>query len=105
MAVLYNNRGYGASLASEFVKQINAVKDIEIVFYETYKVGAKDFSKEINSLKIKLPNLVFFAGEYGDAAKFLKQLRGAGLNTVFLGSEGVFDQEFIVSAKGNSEKA
>ena len=105
IAVLYNNRGYGASLASEFVKQINAVKDAEIVFYETYKVGANDFSKEINSFKIKLPGLVFFIGEYGDAAKFLKQLRGAGLNTAFLGSEGVFDQEFIISAKGNSEKA
>ena len=105
VAVLYNNRGYGASLASEFVKQINTDKDSDIIFYEMYKVGADDFSKEINNLKIKLPDLVFFVGEYGDAAKFLKQLRNSGLKTAFLGSEGVFDQEFISSAKGHSERA
>ena len=105
IAVLYNNRGYGASLASEFVNQINSEKDSEVVFYETYKVGTNDFSKEINGLKIKLPDLVFFVGEYGDAAKFLKQLRNTGLKTAFLGSEGVFDQEFINSAKGHSERA
>ena len=105
IAVLHNNRDYGASLASEFVNQINSVKDLEVVFYEVYKVGSNDFSKEINNLKIKLPDLVFFVGEYGDAAKFLKQLRGAGLKTAFLGSEGVFDQEFINSAKGYSERA
>ena len=105
IAVLYNNRDYGASLASEFVNQINTIKDAEVVFYETYKVSTDNFSKEINNLKIKLPDLVFFVGEYGDAAKFLKQLRGAGLKTAFLGSEGVFDQEFINSAKGHSERA
>ncbi len=105
IAVLYNNRGYGESLASEFVRQINSSKDSEIVFYEMYKVGIGDFVKEISSLRIKLPDLVFFVGEYGDAAKFLKQLRNAGIKTAFLGSEGVFDQEFISSSKGHSERA
>ncbi len=105
IAVLYNNRGYGESLASEFVRQINSAKEAEVVFYEMYKVGTDNFLKEINNLKTKLPDLVFFVGEYGDAAKFLKQLRGTGLKTAFLGSEGVFDQEFIHSAKGHSERA
>ena len=107
IAVLYNNRSYGASLASEFVNQINTTKDkdIDVVFYQMYKVSAEDFSKEINNLKSKSPDLVFFVGEYGDAAKFLNQLRNAGLKTAFLGSEGVFDQEFISSAKGYSERA
>lgn len=105
IAVLYNNRGYGEGLASEFVRQINSAKETKVVFYEMYKVGTDNFLQEINSLKIKLPDLIFFVGEYGDAAKFLRQLRNTGLNSAFLGSEGVFDQEFINSAKGHSERA
>lgn len=105
LAVLYNNRGYGASLASEFLNYVNKVSGVDIVFYEMYEVGINEFSKQINSLKQKSPELVFFIGEYGDAAKFLGQLRSAGLKTAFLGSEGVFDQEFINSAKGHSERA
>ena len=106
IAVLYNDRGYGLSLSSEFVKKINTTSQTaDVVSYEMYKVGSKDFSKEINALKIKSPDLIFFAGEYSDAAKFLKQLRGAGLKTAFLGSEAVFDPEFISSAGNTSEGA
>lgn len=102
IAVLYNNRGYGASLASEFVKQLN---DKEIVFYEMYKVDTKNYLKEISNLKTKSPDVVFFVGEYGDAARFLKELRNSGLKTTFLGSEGIFDEAFINSAKGACEGA
>lgn len=106
IAVLYNDRGYGLSLSSEFVKKINtSAKDANVVFYEKYKVGTKDFSKEINSLKNTPSDLVFFAGEYADAGRFLKQLRKAGINSAFLGGEAVFDPEFISSASGAAEGA
>ena len=105
IAVLYNNRGYGLSLANEFSKQISLAKTSDIIFYEKYKVDTKDFSKDIANLKIKSPDLVFFAGEYGDAARFLTQLRNSGLKAAFLGSEGVFDPEFIDTTKSASEGA
>ena len=104
IAVLYNNRGYGLSLASEFVKKLDAAK-IPVLFYKMYKVEKKDFLNEVNELKIKAPDLVYFVGEYGDAARFLKELKNSGLNTKFLGSEGVFDEEFILNAKDASENA
>ena len=105
IAVFYNNRGYGTSLASEFVKEINTLNNSDIIFYASYKVDSKDYSKEIKILKEKLPDLIYFVGEYGDAARFLKQFRSIGLKTPFLGSEGVFDQEFIRSGKTASEGA
>ncbi|MBI3590895.1 MAG: branched-chain amino acid ABC transporter substrate-binding protein [Candidatus Melainabacteria bacterium] len=106
IAVLYNNRSYGLSLSSEFVKKItSASKDADIVYYEMYKVGNNDFSNGISTIKEKSPDLVFFAGEYSDAGKFLKQLRSSGLKTAFLGSEAVFDPEFITSAGNTSEGA
>lgn len=106
VAVLYNNRSYGSSLASEFVKEIDkTIKHPEVIFYKTYSVDSSDFSKEISQLKQNPPDFIFFAGEYGDAAKFLTKLRSSGLKSVFLGSEGVFDEELIASAKTASEGA
>jgi branched-chain amino acid transport system substrate-binding protein len=106
VAVLCNNRSYGASLAQEFVKSLNSVSgDVDVVFYETYKVDAKNFSKEVKLLKEKSPEFIFFVGEYGDAARFVKELRALGITSIFLGSEGVFDQEFIEIAKTSSEGA
>ena len=111
IAVLYNNRSYGFSLASEFVNKINELsKDANIVFYEMYKVKQTDFNKEARtihelSLQKKPPDVVFFVGEYGDGAKFLSELRNLGLNTAFLGSEGVFDKEFIHASGSKSEGA
>lgn len=106
VAVLYNNRSYGSSLASEFTKEIDkSLKHPEIVFYKTYNVGNCDFSKETSQLKLNPPDLIFFAGEYGDAAKFLTKFRSLGLKSIFLGSEGVFDEELITTAKGASEGA
>ena len=106
IAVLHNDRSYGLSLSSEFVKKIDAsMQQVEIIHKEAYKVGNEDFSKQISVLKEKSPDLIFFAGEYGDAASFLNQMKKTGLNIPFLGGEGVFDQEFILLAKSASEGA
>ncbi len=103
IAILYNDRGYGTSLASEFSKQIELAMLAEIVFYEKYKVGTEDFSKKLTVLKDKSPDLVFFAGEYGDAAQFLAKLKNSGSNAAFLGSEGVYAPEFIEQTKNISD--
>lgn len=106
IAVLYNNRGYGLSLSTEFIKMINKnSQDVKVVSQEMYEVGNEDFSKQVNKIQEKLPDLIYFVGEYGDAARFLKQLKKLELNVAFLGSEGVFDQEFIKTAKDASEGA
>ena len=106
IAILYNNRSYGLSLASEFVKEIDEnMKEADIVFYQMYEVDNKDYSREVIVLKQKSPDFIFFVGEYGDAARFLKKLRANGLNTAFLGSEAVLDKEFISSSNNASEGA
>lgn len=106
IAVLHNNRGYGLSLSTEFIKRINKnPQDVKVVSQEMYEVGNEDFSKQVNKIQEKSPDLIYFVGEYGDAARFLKQLKKLELNVAFLGSEGVFDQEFIKTAKDASEGA
>ena len=104
IAVLYNDRGYGRSLSVEFVKNINSAQsNAEIIYFETYKVGNAELPRITADLKIKIPDLIFFAGEYGDAANLLKHLRASGVRSVFLGSEGVFAPEFITSSNNSSE--
>ena len=106
IAVLYNDRGYGQSLSSEFVKEVKKTPAFaNIVFYEKYKVDTMDFLKEINALKEKSPDLIYFIGEYGDGAKFLGELRKTGLKTPFLGSEGIYDIEFIKASGDAGEGA
>ena len=106
VAVLFNNRTYGSSLAGEFTSKLNTLsKNIEIVFHKSYRVKQGDFSKEVSDLKLAMPDVVFFVGEYGDGARFLKELRGADVNSTFLGSEGVYDEEFIKAGKGASDGA
>ncbi len=106
IAVLYNDRSYGQSLSSEFKKYItNKINSPEVVFFMSYKVDTHDFANEVATLKQASPEFIFFAGEYGDAARLLKQLRAAGLQSVFLGSEGVFDEKFIETGKSSTEGA
>ncbi len=106
IAVLYNDRSYGHSLSSEFKKHIeNKTNSPEVVFFMSYKVDTQDFSSEVATLKQTPPEFIFFAGEYGDAARFLKQLRASGLQSVFLGSEGVFDEKFIETGKTSTNGA
>ena len=106
IAVLYNDRSYGQSLSSEFKKHItNKTNSPDVVFFMSYKVDTHDFANEVATLKQASPEFIFFAGEYGDAARLLKQLRAAGLQSVFLGSEGVFDEKFIETGKSSTEGA
>ena len=106
IAVLYNDRSYGQSLSSEFVKDIRGSKsNVEIIYLEKYKVGNAELPRITAQLKTKIPDLIFFAGEYGDAANLLSYLRTSGLKSTFLGSEGVFAPEFISNSKGSSEGA
>lgn len=106
VAVIYNNRSYGKSLSSEFIKRIESSdSSIKIVLSSMYEVGSKDYSSEVNKIKSAMPDIVFFAGEYSDAGKLLKQARLASVNAKFLGGEAVFDQEFIDIAGSASNGA
>jgi len=106
VAVIYNNRSYGQSLSSEFIKRIESSNtDVKVVLSSMYEVGSKDYSTEVNKIKAAVPDIIFFAGEYSDAGKLLKQIRSAVVNAKFLGGEAVFDQEFIDIAGNASNGA
>jgi len=105
VAVLYNDRPYGVSVATEFVREIARVDHKELVLYQTIPVRTEDHSmiaKKVADLKT---DLVFFIGEYNDAGYLLKDLKQRRPEVQFLGAEGVYQQAFIDIAGKAAEAA
>ena len=96
VAILYNDKPYGVSVSSEFVRRLAKDKAKEVVFYEAIPVRTEDHSFTANKVAKAKPDLVFFVGEYNDAGYLIKDLREQLNNGFqFLAAEGVHNQDFI----------
>lgn len=107
IAVLYNDRPYGVSVSSEFVREIakDPKRDHDLVLYKTIPVRTEDHKKTAKEVAKAKPDLVFFVGEYNDAGYLLKDIKTLLPNVQFLGGEGVHHQKFIEIAGKLSEGA
>lgn len=105
IAVLYNDRPYGVSVATEFVREIAKADDKELVLYQTIPVRTDDHSIIAKKVASVEADLVFFIGEYNDAGYLLKDLKSKDSSVQFLGSEGVYQQAFIDIAGDAAEGA
>lgn len=103
IAVLYNDKPYGISVASEFVREIAKSEDQKLVFYQTIPVRTSNHSATAKKVAKTEPDLVFFIGEYNDAGYLVKALKQEIPKVQFLGAEGIFDKEFIKIAGSASE--
>lgn len=105
VAVLYNDRPYGVSVATEFVREIAKADDKELVLYQTIPVRTDDHSGIAKKVVDAKADIVFFIGEYNDAGYLLKDLKQRNTSVQFLGSEGVYQQAFIDIAGEAAEGA
>ena len=60
-----------------------------IVFFDGITAGEKDFSALIARLKKENIDFVYYGGYYPEMGQMLRQARSVGLNTQFMGPEGV----------------
>lgn len=105
VAVLYNDRPYGVSVASEFVREIAKDDTKELVLYQTIPVRTSDHVATASKIATAKADVVFFIGEYNDAGYLLKEIKAKSPNVHFIGAEGVHHQEFISIAGNASEGA
>lgn len=105
IAVLFNDRPYGVSVSSEFVRMLAHHKEKEIVFYETIPVRTHDHSATARRVAKTNADLVFFVGEYNDAGYLAKNLKKALPKAQFLSAEGAHNQSFIEIAGSAAEGA
>lgn len=95
IAVLYNDRPYGISVASEFVREIAKSEDQRLVFYQTIPVRTNDHNLTAKKVAKTEPDLIFFIGEYNDAGYLVKAIKQEMPEAQFLGAEGIHHKEFI----------
>lgn len=111
IAILYNDRSYGRTLAGEFAKFLKVLPAMneakpEIVYYSMINVGKTDYGDLISQLASYKPDIVFLAGEHDDAGHLIKDFPKYGLEkTQFIGGDGIDHPEFIKIGGINTEGA
>lgn len=92
--VIDDKTTYGKGLADEFEKE--ALKlGLQILGHEGITQGDKDFSPLLTKIKPLEPELIYFGGIYPEGALLVRQARGLGMTTQFMGGDGLANPLFI----------
>ena len=60
--------------------------------------GQTDFAAVVSKIEAAAPDAIFYAGYAAEAGPFLKQLRDAGVDTTFVGGDGLYGSDFPTAA-------
>ncbi|MEZ0374080.1 MAG: branched-chain amino acid ABC transporter substrate-binding protein [Candidatus Sericytochromatia bacterium] len=88
IAIVRNDSLYGRDLSERLQASLKAYSGIRRMLLE-------DGPDCLERLRRQLPELVFYAGGYQDAAQFLQRLRESGQQPAFMGGNTLRDSEFI----------
>ena len=84
------------AMAAAFGRRLRSETDNDdaIAFYEQYKTGQKDFTKELNRIKRTGAKSILLPGEYADAANIITQAAKLNMDVEFLGDTTWSDGSF-----------
>src|SRR5699024_2206401 len=97
VAILHDKQTYGSGVASQ-VRDSLADSDVKLALFEGINVGDSDYSAVITKLKSVNPDLIYFGGYHAELGLLLRQAREQGLDTQFMGPEGVANQDLVAIA-------
>lgn len=101
--VLIDDRtAYGQGLADEVEKAVKAGGG-EITAREFTNDKAQDFNAILTSAKGKKPDLIFFGGMDPQGGPMVRQLKGLGMASKYLGGDGIYSPKFIELAGKSAE--
>jgi branched-chain amino acid transport system substrate-binding protein len=98
MAILYNPASEAPKNQAELMKKEFEARSGQVVAFETYATGDKDFSAQMKKIAEAAPDVVFLPSYYGEVPEQLKQARAAGVKAPFLGSDNWGNPELLKSA-------
>ena len=104
VAVVHDKTTFGQGQADEVVKALEKDK-IKPVYYGAITQGEKDYRPVLTAVKQKNPEALYYGGYYPEAILLTKQMRELGMKTVFVSSDGVWQQEYIDIAGKDAEGA
>lgn len=93
IAIIDDKTAYGRGLADEVAKALNAA-GVQEVLRESYSAGEKDYSALVSKLKQAGVDVLFIGGYHTEAGLILRQMRDQGMDTVLMGGDALFTQEF-----------
>ena len=92
VAVVDDRTAYGQGLAASFTKAAEAL-GVQIADVEYTSDKASDFNAILTAIKRKKPDAIFFGGYAQQGGPMLRQIRQLGLNSLFLGGDGICNSE------------
>ncbi|MFC3533129.1 branched-chain amino acid ABC transporter substrate-binding protein [Vogesella facilis] len=104
VAIIDDRTTYGQGLADDFAKAVEAAGG-KVVKREYTTNTATDFMAILTSLKGAKPELLFYGGMDAQAGPLVKQMRKLGMETRFMGADGVNTAEFAKLAGTAAEGA
>lgn len=94
VVILDDQTTYGRGLADEFEKKFKELGGA-VLRRDGITQGEKDFNPLVTKIKSLNPPLVFYGGVYPELALLIRQSRRAGLESVWMGGDGIFDVTLI----------
>ena len=94
IAVLYQTGTSTIAQAEIFAARAKAL-GAEIVLYEGHEPERVDFQAAVTSLVPLAPDLVFVPTFTAEASKIARQLREAGIEAPLMGTDALFDPQFV----------
>lgn len=99
--LIHDKKAYGQGLTSEFKKRFEA-NGGKVVGTETINPGDQDFSGVISKIKPLNAAVIYYGGEYPEAAPLSNQAKQAGIKAPLMGGDGIYDATYIQNAGANA---
>lgn len=94
VAIFYDNDDYGRGLMGFFVERAEEL-GLEIVRSEAYTRDTQEFTPQLTNIKKENPDVIFISGLYTQAAMIATQARKLGIETPFVGADGLLSSDLI----------
>jgi branched-chain amino acid transport system substrate-binding protein len=91
--IVHNKNQYGQGIA-EFVQATSKKLGVNVLGFEGTEERA-NFDPILTPIKAKNPDVIFFGGEYPQAAPLFRQAREKGIKAKFMGPDGVDSTELL----------
>ncbi|MGR8952733.1 MAG: ABC transporter substrate-binding protein [Gammaproteobacteria bacterium] len=102
-AVFYDVASEAPKSQADLFRQTFTELGGQIVAFETYTTGDRDFSAQLTKIKSAGPDIVFLPAYYNDVGLIAQQARRAGIRQPLLGSDAWSSPELIKLAGGAVE--
>ncbi len=94
-AVLYDVASEAPNGQATLFRETFTADGGEVVAFETYTSGDKDFSAQLTKIKAAGPDIIFLPAYYNDVPLIAQQARRLGITVPFLGSDAWSSPEII----------